>query len=416
MKTRLTFLIVIFINISVLVYGNIYIVDTSKLPDDEAFNINMETLLSINDYVNHYSPEWRYPVDKGQLITFLTEFHDDIKNNNDYEVKLLDVVIMSYLYNLDQNEYYSVINEKVSRMKQDRPGDYRSYWFLGNFLVSAAKAMDGYNEFVQIQTRFNKRPEEYSAYFINDLALACLMVQMYENALYYFDLAAGMSGSPAANTVHANLRNSFRDASAGNEYPRNSVWQVMKSNDRFYLLSRMLGSLIPINPSWDMRVMGLNDRKSLLIITPERLTSANNRAIGITILIEYNLTGVSYENYLRDNISRYPVVSREKRTINNHEYDVLVYEDKTKYTNMGGARGYIILTQLRFNNQNNTSIELPFEMNTSGGSGVNYYSLNNIFHRINQNINICIMVDSSNEIFNEASNYIFNLLNRMVLE
>jgi hypothetical protein len=414
------FFIIIFLNILILAHGNIYIVDTGKLPKNEAFNRNMETLFSINDFVNHYSPEWRYPVDKEQLIVFLTAFHNDINrinSNNDYELNLLDVVIMTYLYNLDKTEYFSTINEKITGMKLNKPNEYRSYWVLGNFLISVAKLMDGYNEFLQIKNLFNTRLENYPAYFLNDVAYACIMVQMFENALLYYELAAKIGGTSLdSNRMYTNLRNSFLNASVNNEYSQTDVWQVFRSSDRYYLRSRMFSSLFPLNPSWNINILGLNNRKSFCIITPERLISPKNNAIGITILIEYNLTGDSYENFLREKINMYPVISQRKQTIGNREYDILVYEDKSKYTNMDGMRGYYISTQLRFNNQDNASIELPIEINLTGENGASYYTIGNIYRRINQNINIGILVDSSVEIFDEATKFIFNFLNEMVIE
>jgi hypothetical protein len=40
----------------------------------------------------------------------------------------------------------------------------------------------------------------------------------------------------------------------------------------------------------------------------------------------------------------------------------------------------------------------------------------NYFNRINQSINIGILVDSSDEIFNEASDFIFEYLENIIIE
>jgi hypothetical protein len=113
-------------------------IDKNKLPNNEAFNANMAALLDIDQFVNHYTPEWNYPVDKAILIAFLKEFHRDIAQNNagnDYELNLLSVILMTYLYNLDEIDYYEEITSTLEKMQTDFSNEFRTYWLYGNFLI-----------------------------------------------------------------------------------------------------------------------------------------------------------------------------------------------------------------------------------------------------------------------------------------
>jgi hypothetical protein len=103
MKAGKSFLILIFMSMTALVYSNIYIIDKDKIPNNEVFDTNMATLLDISQFVAHYSFEWNYPVDRSNLIDFLEAFHKDvvrINTKNNYELNLLNAVLMTYLYNL----------------------------------------------------------------------------------------------------------------------------------------------------------------------------------------------------------------------------------------------------------------------------------------------------------------------------
>ncbi|MDR0639225.1 MAG: hypothetical protein LBG27_10085 [Spirochaetaceae bacterium] len=159
-KLRNTVFLLIFVNITLSVYSNIYIVNTDNLPNNEEFNKNMATLLDINQFVNHWSIEWNYPEDKSSFINFLEAFHNDIIRINvinNYELNLLNVVIMTYLYNLDEANYYNEISNAIEKMKNDCSDEYRTYWLFGNFLISAAKPFLGYNEFEKIFHTFNNK-------------------------------------------------------------------------------------------------------------------------------------------------------------------------------------------------------------------------------------------------------------------
>jgi hypothetical protein len=408
-------------NMAVLVYSNIHIVDKNKLPNNEAFNANMAMLSDISQFTTYYSFEWNYPVDKSNLIDFLEAFHKDIvriNTKNDYELNLLNAVLMTYLYNLDEIDYYEEIVITLEKMKIDFPNEFRTYWLYGNFMISAAKPLIGYNQYKLILNLYSDNLNSYTIDFLYDYAYACIMVQMPNSAMKIYELAAKNGGTPlASNRFYKSIEKGFKDAIIGNIYADKDVWEIIKSNDIYYLRSRMFGSLFPLMETWAVRMTGLNNNnKSFCAINPDQLISKNNNSIGITILIEFDLNNQPYDDFLKEKHNIYPVVEQTKKTIGNHKYDIIIYEDKTKYRNMGGARGYYIATCVEYKNKSNSSIEIPIEFNNTSKDGLNYYPLMNYFNRINQSINIGILLDSSNEIFNEASDFIFEYLEDIIIE
>jgi hypothetical protein len=407
-------------NMAVLVYCNIHIVNKNKLPNNEAFNANMAMLSDISQFAAHYSFEWNYPVDKSNLIAFLEAFHKDIvriNTKNDYELNLLNAVLMTYLYNLDETDYYEEIVITLEKMKIDFPNEFRTYWLYGNFMISAAKLLIGYNQYKLILNLYSDNLNSYPIDFLFDYAYACIVVQMPNSAMEIYELAAKNGGTPlASNGLYKSIEKEFKDAIISNIYADKEIWEIMKSNDIYYLRSRMFGSLFPLMETWAVRMTGLDNNKSFCIITPDQLISKNNNSIGITILIEFNLNNLSYDDFLKEKLRIYPVVEQTKKVIGNHKYDIIIYEDKTKYRNMGGARGYYIAACAAYKNKSNSGIEIPIEFNNASTGRLNYYPLMNYFNRINQSINIGILVDSSNEIFNEASDFIFGYLEDIIIE
>jgi hypothetical protein len=149
--------------------------------------------------------------------------------------------------------------------------------------------------------------------------------------------------------------------------------------------------------------------------------SRKNNSIGISILVEFNLNNtISYDDFLEEKHNMYPVVEQSRKTIGNHEYDIMVFEDTAKYQNMGGMRGYYITTRVEYKDKSNSGIEMPIEIEFNSSSAEtgksSYYALKDYFNRINQNINVGILVDSSVEIFEEASDFIFQYLEYVIFE
>jgi hypothetical protein len=116
----------------------------------------------------------------------------------------------------------------------------------------------------------------------------------------------------------------------------------------------------------------------------------------------------------------YPVIEQAEYIICNRNYNVFTLEDKSKYQNMGGMKGSYITTCVQYQENKNIGIELPIEINNfdadQKSDNTSYYPLSNFFSRINQNINIGILVDASNEIYDESLEFILNYLEKTIFE
>jgi hypothetical protein len=86
---------------------------------------------------------------------------------------------------------------------------------------------------------------------------------MLNTGMEIYELASKKGGTlPASSGLYESVKKTFKDAAAGNTYTDKDVWEIIKSDGIYYLRSRMFGSLFPLNTTWNVRMMGLNDNKS----------------------------------------------------------------------------------------------------------------------------------------------------------
>ena len=277
----------------------------------------------------------------------------------------------------------------------------------------------GYNEFKSIFEKFDINLNTMSLNFSYDYAYACIMVQMFKTGMHILESAEKRGGTPIiAHSLYQSISKSMNDAEVENTYQDNDVWKVLKNNGKYYLQSRMLGSLLPLKDTWNLRFLGFENRKSICMITPDRLISKKGNGIQINMLIEYDAGNETYSDFRQRKQSNYPVTNHSILQINGREYDVFTFEDPSKYQNMGGAKGYYITTCLKYSPETGAKIESPIEINFNGSvnTGPGYYALTNMYNRINKDINVGILIDSSKEIFKEASDFIFSYLNDVIFE
>ncbi|MDR1240230.1 MAG: hypothetical protein LBK27_08945 [Treponema sp.] len=263
--------------------------------------------------------------------------------------------------------------------------------FRARLLIGAAKMLEGYYQHKLVFSIYGDNLNAYPADFLSDYAYACIMVLMPNTSMEIFELAAkNRMLSPRSNGLHASPAKVFKDADVRNTYTYQEVWEIMQSNNNYYLRSRILGSLLPLVSTWNVQTAGLNSGRSLCVIVPDPLISKNNNSIGITIMIEFNVNNQSYDDFLKEKRNTFPIVEQTKRIIGSHEYDIMIFEDMEKYQNMGGARGYCIATRAEYKSKSNSGIEIPLAFNDILEEGLHYYKLSDFFQQDKSRYKHCL--------------------------
>ena len=138
-------------------YANLSAIVFSNLPQTPIFQEKLEDFLAYSIYINHYSPEWGYPVSKEDLATKALAFEAEIdkQTNRTYDLELLQLIVLRYMYNIDVENCSQKIEAKVSVLKAQYPNDYRTSWIYGNYLSSSAQIIKGVDEFIHVINRID---------------------------------------------------------------------------------------------------------------------------------------------------------------------------------------------------------------------------------------------------------------------
>jgi len=404
-------------------HADIEAIDLSALPADPDFRAEVDSVISYRDYVDHYSFDWRYPVAKADVAASVSRLEEKTvalvaAYPANVELRLFDLVLLGYLYNLDVAGTQARIEAVAARAKADFPSDYRIPWLLGEHLAGAAKPVEAMGEFEKALA-LAPPADSLPPAFHEDFAAACFYARMYRHAMSEYEAAAAGRGiRPADYPVYGSLEKAFSAPDIDGDYANTVIWDLDALDDGFRLTSRAMGISIPVKPSWKLRLTGYSQRRALAVLTPDRLKSPKGAAIGISLLFWLSVEDTSYEDFVLTLLKDFKVTSRELRTVNGIEFEVYTWEDPSKYGNIGGAIGYYVFARLPAPAKPGMRIEYPRRIPKSTGSGPSYLQLaeGSILDRFGREVYLGVMMDSCHDIFPQASELFWQLLGSTVLE
>lgn len=403
--------------------ADIEAVDLSALPADPDYRSAMEAALAYGGYVDHYSFDWQYPVAKADAAEAVSALEGRTAaliaaNPGNCELRLFDLVLLGYLYNLDVPGTAARMETEAARARKDFPSDYRVPWLFGEFLAGAAKPVEAVREF-EAALALGPPPGGYPPAFHEDLAAAFFYARMYRRAMAEYEAAAAGRGlRPEEYNVYGSLAEAFRAPELDAEYANTAIWDLDAVEDGYRLTSRALGISIPVKPSWKLRLTGYSQRRAIAVVTPDRLRNSKGASIGISLLFWLSVEDTSYDDFVLGLLKDFKVTSRELRTVNGIEFEVYTWEDPSKYGNIGGAIGYYVFARLPAPASPGMRIEYPQRIPKSTGTGPSYLRLGEgtMLDRYNREVYLGVMMDSCHDIFPQASELFWQLLGLTVLE
>ena len=404
-------------------HAGIEAVDLSALPADPDYRSGVEAVTAYSDYADHYSFDWRYPVPKAEVAAAISRLEERTAAlagtcPGNVDLRLFDLVLLGYLYNLDSPGAAARIEAEGARARADFPAEYRIPWLLGEQLAGAARPVEAVREF---EKALDLAPPAASLppAFHEDFATACFYARMYRNAMAEYETAAAGRGiRPADYPVYASLSRAFSAPDVDGEYANTSIWDLDALDDGYRLTNRAMGISIPVKPTWKLRLTGYSQRRAVAMLTPDRLESPKGRSIGISLLFWLSVEDTSYEDFVLDRLGDLKVTSRELRRVNGIDFEVYTGEDPTKYGNIGGAIGYYVFARLPAPAEPGMRIEYPRRIPESTGPGPSYLQLaeGSILDRLDREVYLGVMMDSCHDIFPQASELFWQLLGAAVLE
>jgi len=404
-------------------HAGIEAVDLSALPPDADYRAEVESVIAHRDYADHYSFDWRYPVPKADVAAAISRLEERTAAfvetcPGNVELRLFDLVLLGYLYNLDSPGAAARIEAEGARARADFPAEYRVPWLLGEFLAGAARPVEAVREF-EAALALGPPPGGFPPAFHEDLAAAYFYARMYRNAMAEYEVAAAGRGiRPTDYPVYVNLEKAFCAPDPEGEYANTAIWDLGALDDGYRLTSRAMGISVPVKPSWKLRLTGYSQRRAIAMLTPDRLRSPKGTSIGISLLFWLSVEDTSYDDFVLGLLKDFTVTSRELRTVNGIDFEVYTWEDPSKYGSIGGAIGYYVFARLPVPASPGIRIEYPRGIPETTGTGPSYLRLGeaSILDRFDREVYLGVMMDSCHDIFPQASELFWQLLGSAVLE
>jgi hypothetical protein len=404
-------------------HAGIEAVDLSALPASPDYRAEVESVIALRDYADHYSFDWRYPETKADVAAAVSRLEERTAAlvetyPGNVDLRLFDLVLLGYLYNLDSPGAAARIEAEGARARADFPAEYRVPWLLGEFLAGAARPVEAVREF-EAALALGQPPGGFPPAFHEDLAGAYFYARMYRNAMVEYEVAAaGREIRPEDYHVYGPIAEAFQAPDLDAEYANTAIWDLDVLDDGYRLTSRAMGISIPVKPSWKLRLTGYSQRRAIAMLTPDRLKSPAGTSIGISLLFWLSVEDMSYDDFVLELLKDFKVTARELRTVNGIDFEVYTWEDPSKYGNIGGAIGYYVFARLPAPSKPGLRIEYPRKIPKATGSGPSYLQLGeaSILDRFDREVYLGVMMDSCHDIFPQASELFWQLLASTVLE
>jgi hypothetical protein len=413
---RIVFLILcLCLNLSL--FGNIHYIKFDKIPDNQKYKEQIDFLIKNEQYFNHWSQSWNYPITKDSLISelktcFVTFSEIDF---NSIELKLLLGDIAHFLYNLDVQTFNDKAINFYKTAEQIDSTDYRVFWFLGNHYCMSNQINQSIDNYFKAKKIL---PSEEPPEFWEQFAFATALSNMNSNCIFAMARVKQITGSQGVfeTQMGKSIMERLKDTNPDLKYLNKDLWYAVKGNP-YSLISRPLGIMVKVDTTWQINPMDYDNHVTALVIMPPRIKSKSGKEIGITIAILARV--VTSNDDLDDLVQKMSAQFPKKKTIHfSEKYDNIISYDLTNknlYQDRGGARGIIIGFQRSCPPYPGIILERPVSLVADNHQVASYFKFTPTLNRFKQPIQYVIMLDTCEEIYTESIQVLQNLFENQLL-
>ena len=419
----------IIISISILflfivnIYSNVSAIIPYNLPQDKEFQNSLNYFINNIRYMDHFTAEWKYQIDKNKLINEITLFETEVKkqinNNSTYDLQLLHIIIMSYLYNLDIIEYSDKIDYEVNILKEKYPQEYRTYWIYGNYLINSARPIEGISQFLYV-IDIIKELKLFHPAFLEDYAYACLMNLMLKNGIKAIEIAAEIyNESVETFRIYNIMKGLLKTIDIENDYSEEQTWFVNDYHNNYRIISRMIGASIPLAEKWLLEYTGLQNKKAIIKIISEEIIN-NGKSYKYNIIFKFNFDNLNIDDYCAIIEKKYKILDKTDIEINGIKYVLYTYE---YILDDNEIIGYYLVSLIIKNSDSGLGVELPFNIEITKNivgkienAGVYFIPIENQFDTIYKNMIVEIIFETNKEILIISSEIFWELIKNTIIE
>ena len=418
-KTSIVLLVLITVNLSL--FANIKYINYKSFPEYDQNWRDIAYVYTHQYYMEIYTPEWNYDVDKTELInkmeSVFTLFSElQLKDPENIDLNLFIGEIAHFLFNLDVPGYFDLAIQYYEKAKEIEPKDIRSDWFLGFHLSQAAQPIKGMEKLLHVSTAMP--PLKMPPFFWVEYATSAYYAQMYWNSLQAIEYFKELSDEviPFIENLYDDIHSDMVVPDVYQEYEISDLWTSIFGAEVPSYKSYLLGMNIENPKNWNLQFNRFKYAKSNFILKPERYNGYENKKVGSTIvsLINVNYDDSNLSEYMDSLLKDHQIITEKK--IDLPYEDVIAYsiKDPTLYTEQGGGELFMIGIRRPSPETPGISIEKP-AIFPEVTDGVKYFNIDKIYKRFDQDIFYVFVLDACKSIFDEAYPDYLNFIKENVI-
>ncbi|MBO7486281.1 MAG: hypothetical protein J6T84_09515 [Spirochaetaceae bacterium] len=341
------------------------------------------------------------------------------KKKTNYDEDLLKLLVMRCLYNYDEisstkvEEVFSTINKKYSKNAEH-------HWIYGNYLISQGKTTFGKEE---LEKYMKMKNYQINNFFIEDYAYSYLLCSMSLNAYYAITNGGNIPEEDVANQNLLNfIKGTIKKSSADGIYTSEQVWRVSQGkDDNAFVYSTMLGISIPSKPGWGLRLEPFTkEHAGLCLLSPNDFT-LEGKPVTISISLIVYPESLYSEGIKQRMLNSLPIVKKETTKISGKEFEKYTFEDSSKYQDArNGALGYFYAAKIIPKKFSGVKCEHEIDFSNVKSEDktgqVRYFAINPTQNRLDEPIEVFIIVDSCNALKDETINLLDDFFSKAVFE
>ncbi len=382
-----------------------------KLPAYESdLNFIVQNLYYLENWV--YDDYWDCPYSKEELRQKMRITYQHLEANAEPENQdwlLLKAIVSSYLYNLDEPAMFQKTVDNFMAIDTLEDRDYRYRWLLADFYSNAAKPFEAWENFQIVSTKI---PAEYlHPDFFWDKAMFEHAYGMLQNAVHDFETYYSMTGShPDEKSIYnvavQNLKHYAGETVRVNDY---LITQDRKDGTAYY--SSLLGLVFQIPESWGTDWEWMFYPVADGSVTIRFKFSSYDPKVSDTVT--YNIMVMGQLDTVSDRFYSYKNAPPADLGLD-ADYECHNLSSSETYKDLGGSCVYTAYVKTPYDADRILESEAPAQYTGEQG-GMNYFRIRQQYARYDKDIHWMILLDSCQDLKDEATQRYVDFLETLIL-
>lgn len=387
-------------------YVDINAIDFTKINTTESIKPNIKFLQDNLGLYDHWVHEWKADTRKEVVVKNLSSLYDDLDKQagKNLETILLLGDVAHYLYNMELEPYYKKALDNYLKATEIAPGDYRTWWFLGNHYSMSAQSVKGIAAY---QSAFKINPQISNGYFWFDYAFATTVANMPATSKYAIAQSIKIlgKGNTVSETMLRSLEKNLKQPPADTSLKVNDIWTVTgKQDNKIIITNRVVGTRLAVDSIWRIAPKAYQKGVTAITFMPTKIINkVNNQGIDYSILVMARKLkdGQTLNDFMAPFLKPEYKISPVKLTAKYK--DCISYEiiDSEIYKSIGG--GHMYMMAIARDEPETPGMLLETANAFPGGNGkIAYYTAEQYYSRVKGKLYYLVLLDSCDYIHDES--------------